>query len=113
MSNNEIVEALIVLNEDDADRTRIEVEKQAQVLHSVSPRVFVVMAEARALEDLSRMENVVAATDAALPGTVLRTLDGPERQWAAAWNLRRVEKSRPGDGLPWDAAGFSPPDRPD
>jgi hypothetical protein len=113
MSNGEAIEALIVLDEHDAARTRSEVEKQAQVLHSVSPRVFVVMAEAQVLEHLSRMENVVAATATDLPDTVLRTLDGPERQWAAAWNLRRIEKSRPGDGLNWDAAGFSPPDRPD
>jgi hypothetical protein len=65
------------------------------------------------MDYLARMEDDIVFTASALPQTALSTLDERERQWAAAWNLRQSKKPpRPGEGLPWDAPGFSPPDRP-
>jgi hypothetical protein len=59
----------------------------------------------------------VGVYDAAPPRDVLATLDEGEQLFVAAW-LARVELARhggvarPGEGLPWDAPGYKPPDAP-
>ena len=106
-------EAIVVLREHDVTETRSKIERETEILQSISPRVFVVKLAAGVLDRLSNMENVAAATASALPPAAMRGLSEPERQWAAAWNLRGTKKSRPGEGLNWDAPGFSPPDRPE
>jgi hypothetical protein len=45
--------------------------------------------------------------------TVLDELDDAGRVYIRAWRDRLVGKpGRTGDGLPWDATGFQPPDHP-
>jgi hypothetical protein len=113
MNDTPSQEAIVVLSEHDVTETRSEIERETEILQSISPRVFVVKLAPGVLDRLSKMENVVASTPSALPATAMRGLSEPERQWAAAWNLRGTKKSRPGEGLNWDAPGFSPPDRPE
>jgi len=47
-----------------------------------------------------------------VPDAVLDKLSEKERLFVSAWATRRVGKERIGDHLPWDAPGYSPPDRP-
>jgi hypothetical protein len=44
---------------------------------------------------------------------VVEELDAGARLFVEAWRAWAGDKSaRPGEGLPWDSAGFEPPDRP-
>ncbi len=47
-----------------------------------------------------------------VPADVLLDLSPGERIFVAAWRDRKAPKTRPGDGLAWDSAGFEPPDPP-
>ena len=77
------------------------------------PRLLVVRGEADRLDHASRLPGVVAAIVDRLPERVLDQLDPTERLFAQAWVAgRRPKVGRPGDGLPWDAPGFEPPDPP-
>ena len=108
----EFVEALVVLEADDAAASRLEqVRQHAVVLQWLPPRIAIVKVPAhRALPD-------------AVPGTSWYTGQIPadeaagftptERLFVDAWLSRRQAKTRPGDGLPWDAPGREPPDWPD
>jgi hypothetical protein len=107
-------EAIVVLREHDVAGTRAAIARETEILQSISQRVFVVRGTPEVLGRLSNMENVAASSASALAPAEMRGLSAAERQWAEAWNLRRAKKkSRPGEGLAWDAPGFSPPDRPD
>ena len=112
MSHPDAKEALVVLDESATPQLRADIERDLVLLQSVSPRMFVVSAAPQDLAQLAQRAEVIAATAAELPAAIVATLNAPERQWAAGWNLRRTEKkARRGDGLAWDAPGFSPPDR--
>jgi hypothetical protein len=107
-------EVLVILSDHEVARVRSQIEQETRVLHSVSPRVFVVEMTAPAMDYLAQMEDEVASTISDVSPAVLDTLNDQERQWVSAWNLRRLKKPRRlGEGLPWDAPGFSPPDRQD
>jgi hypothetical protein len=45
-----------------------------------------------------------------IPADRLLDLAPHERIFVAAWRDRRAAKARAGDGIPWDAPGFEPPD---
>jgi hypothetical protein len=108
----EFVEALVVLEEDDAAGSRLEqVRQHAVVLQWLPPRIAIVLVPAhRALPDRvpgTSWYNGDIAADVAAGFTPT------ERLFVDAWQSRREAKIRPGDGLPWDAAGREPPDWPD
>jgi hypothetical protein len=68
--------------------------------------------------DVRRLPQVpgIGCFAAELPPDVEASLSPQEKLFVHAWRLRGtpdfVTKHRPGDGLPWDAPGFLPPDAP-
>ena len=108
----DFVEALVVLDAQDAAGSRLElVRRHAVVLQSLPPRIAIV-----------RMPADVPLPQA-VPGTSWYTGDIPadvaagftptERLFVDAWLSRRETKTRQGEGQPWDAPGREPPDWPD
>jgi hypothetical protein len=105
----------MVLDEDAVGATLDRLRGTFRVTHVASPRLVVVertpAADAAAAQGV---DGVVAVSDGELPQTLLDRL-GPEDQlFAGAWASRMTDtaKERDGEGLPWDAPGFLPPDPP-
>lgn len=44
-----------------------------------------------------------------VPAEILDNLTATERTFVQAWLARRAAKQRPGDQLPWDSPGYTPP----
>jgi hypothetical protein len=44
-----------------------------------------------------------------VPAEVADGLSAQEQYFVRAWQARRAPKERPGDQLPWDAPGYTPP----
>ena len=89
------------------------------VTASSPPRVTVLQAHRSDLEQVARVSRLALARD--VDGTVVESgdpgvldeLDAGARLFVDAWRSRPLDKpERPGDGLPWDAEGFQPPDPP-
>ena len=108
----EFVEALVVLETDDAAGSRLEqVRQHAVVLQRLPPRIAIVLVPAQGAPP-----SAVPGTDwypGDIPADVAAGFTSTERLFVDAWLSRREAKTRPGDGLPWDAAGREPPDWPD
>jgi hypothetical protein len=86
------------------------------VVESASPRVFVVHADEQTAESLEEHEGVnLFKPDDNLPEELINSLSTAERLFVAGWQQRHQmqNKKRPGEGRPWDAPGFEPPDAPD
>jgi len=87
------------------------------------PRLALVPLPASAVPRLEALPYVVGAYGAAPPADVLAALGDVERLFVTAW-LERVDavsgqgdgghgdEHRRGQGLPWDAPGYQPPDAP-
>jgi hypothetical protein len=89
------------------------------VLATASPRVQVLRASSADLATIaSRARLAVAgASDGRVEkigdDEVLGELDDGARLFVEAWMTPpRGDRERPGDGQPWDAPGFEPPDPP-
>ena len=79
----------------------------AEVVHAVSPRVFVTTAP-------GVLPAGVLFAGTTPPDDVLAGLDAGERLFVDGWLARQSfgDKVRPGDGEDWDAPGRLPPDLP-
>jgi hypothetical protein len=73
------------------------------------PRLAVVEADDAAGAALRSVPEVMGVGEPDLPDDVRAELTDTERLFADAWVLGRQPKTRPGDGLAWDAPGFEPP----
>jgi hypothetical protein len=99
------VEALLVLGGDPSpDLTDV------QVTQKLEPRLYIVLATSARLQELAGEPGVRAVIRAG--DRTPDDLDERETLFAEAWQLSQRQKVRPGDGLAWDAAGFTPPDFP-
>lgn len=96
-----------------------QVAERWPVVSIVEPDVVVVRAPMEDLSEIARFARLVMVRR--LDGGILVTGDEsaldelPEgaRLFVSAWRGRRTDKpDRVGEGQPWDAAGFEPPDRP-
>lgn len=109
-------ELLVVLDEDAADAALEGLRNAFHVTQVAPPRLAVV--ETTKAEDeasLRSMPGVVAVTGADVPVELMGRLRPEEELFVAAWSRRLTEiprKERRGEGLSWDAPGFSPPDAP-
>jgi hypothetical protein len=81
----------------------------AAVVHAVGRLAIV---EAASADELTENPAVRAVTDRALPDELADGLTEGEAALAAAFAARTQKPERTGEGLPWDAAGFEPPDAP-
>jgi hypothetical protein len=95
-------ELLVIL---DNDRRPLEL----RVTQKISPRVVIVQ-----VENEPEIEGALAvlAPGEELAEDVRKTLTQSEAMFVAAFAQRAQPKTRIGDGLDWDAAGFLPPDPP-
>ena len=104
-------EILVVLEPHGAADAVAPLRAVATVTQYLPPRLALVAGDADLTGRIAAMPGVVAVHDAGTPAP----LDAPteeERMFLAAWAARQRPKTRPGEGLSWDAPGMSPPDRP-
>jgi hypothetical protein len=102
--------ALVILEGGDAAARLPELERTVRVVHRLPPRLAIVDAPDEALEALERSTGV-RSHRAPLDAAVLASLGPEERVFAeAALAPSGAKPARPGEGLPWDAPGFEPPD---
>jgi hypothetical protein len=90
------------------------VRQRCHVVSALPPRLLVVEADeqvAQELRVLPGVDDVISEMNNSLPNS----LNESELLFAQAWQQSRHlnDKSRPGEGLNWDAEGFLPPDHPD
>ena len=110
---DDMQEALVVVGESESVSALPRIGELVQVKQQLPPRLAIVEGEARSFEAVRSLPGVVAVCEEAVPDTVLQQLNSTERLFAEAWVVGRKPKTeRRGDGLPWDADGFEPPDRP-
>lgn len=77
------------------------------------PGLATVRASTEEIAALRRLTGVQAVFLRDVPAQFLEALGPGERLFVLAWQVRGGTKlERPGEGLPWDAPGFEPPDRP-
>lgn len=101
-------EVLVILGPDAARAARDAVARVAPILHSVSDRVFSVRGDAGRVRRLPGVALVLTGGESE---DVLRNLSETEALFAKAWLMAKQPKERKGQGLPWDAPGFLPPDQ--
>lgn len=105
-------EALVILDPD-AGGAADAVRREARVTQSLSSRVLVVDAAGADLDRVRRNPGVMRVVAGPEPPGDIPGLDEQEALFVAAWALRQKGKGvRPGEGLDWDAPGFTPPGRP-
>jgi len=90
------------------------VRQRCRVVSALPPRLLVVEADeqvAQGLRVLPGVDDVISGMDNILPNS----LNESELLFVQAWQQSRHldDKARPGEGLSWDAEGFSAPDHPD
>lgn len=106
-------EALIILNPSQViPQDFAAIRSEFTVKQSISNRVFTVDADPAELKRLCQLPGVAYAFCGALPDTEVEYLTEGEALFVDAWSTRQqqVKQSRPGDGLSWDASGFTPPE---
>jgi hypothetical protein len=106
-------EALVIVDEARAEDALSRVGQLVRVAQRLPPRLAIVRGEPGALDAVRSLPGVLAVSEGAVPEDVSQQLNPTEQLFADAWALGRKPKSRPGEGLSWDARGFPPPDLPD
>lgn len=80
----------------------------ARVTQLLPPRL-VLVDDSRAVRDhAADVDGVIGVYDDL--SVLDHDLDDASRAFVRAWDARKRPKSRPGEGLDWDAHGFQPPD---
>lgn len=101
-------EQLVILDAARADAARTELENLVPVTQILPPRLLLVRADHAAREGIRRVAGVIGVF-ATPPADLPADLAPEERVFAAAWAARSKSKTRPGEGLHWDAPGFDAP----
>lgn len=109
-------EVLVILRGGPTAESLVQVCAGCRVQQSASARVGVVECPSGGLSEWSARPGVTVVTGGGdLPPGALEGLDDGEALFVTAWMSRNQEapgKQRRGEGLSWDAPGFSPPDPP-
>lgn len=106
-------ERLVLLSAQDAPKELAALQERYRVSSVLPPKLAVMDlddSEAEAVRHRAGIEALISGPAESLPAS----LNDTEQLFAHAWLLRQqtTGKQRPGDGLAWDAEGFSPPDLP-
>ena len=104
-------EILVILAKEGEESARSFIERTHAIIHSVSPRVFVIRKPTADADRVEPGREILIATAGEVPKEILDTLSNAEELWIAAWSLRNKPKSRLNEGLPWDAPGLQSPDK--
>lgn len=83
-----------------------------QVVHELSPRVWVVVTTAPEVRAEQAAEVGALYWGAAPPSELLARLSPGERMAVEGWLARSRAKARAADGRSWDTPGLVPPDHP-
>jgi hypothetical protein len=106
-------EALVIFDGAQDNTALARVTQLVDVTQRLPPRLAIVRGEGNQLEALRKLPGILAVCEDAVADSILQQLNSAERIFAEAWVAGRQPKAtRPGEGLPWDAPGFQPPDRP-
>ena len=108
-------ELLVIMNEGSTAEGGSELPGRFPIVHTVSPRVFVIEPPGDVSStDIAALPGVVAVSKGGVPPEILAGLDETEGLFVQAWSSRQGESKtqRRGEGLDWDADGFEPPDPP-
>lgn len=106
-------EVLVILDPGSSRAAHERIHSQHRVTQRVSARVFVIQRPAD-LAALRATSGVRGVAEGRVPAELLRGLDETETLFVQAWSERESmrSKTRPGEGLPWDAPNRIPPDPP-
>jgi hypothetical protein len=104
-------EFLVILEPRLADKTLAQLRAIANVTQVLAPRLALVRADPETMARAAQIGGVLDVSDDTLP-ELPQDLSPSERLFVSAWEARRQPKTRPGEGLSWDAPGFLPPDPP-
>lgn len=104
-------ERLVILEPGAASAARAKIEAVAAVTQALEPRLLLIRADPKAAEAVARIAGVAGVHDSP-PAELPSDLTPAERTFVAAWAARGQPKTRPGEGLPWDAPGHLAPDGP-
>lgn len=104
-------ERLVVLDSRNAASALAELLALASVTQVLGARLALVRADDATAARLARISGVHGIHSGVL-GAIPSDLTETERAFVSAWEMRQRPKERPGDGLSWDAPGFTPPDPP-
>jgi hypothetical protein len=105
---------LVILDEDQT-AARQQVLAICRNHQAASGRVLALECPAAELARLQALSGITVITDPNQPLPMEASLTTGESLFVAGWRRRIQEaqtKQRPGDTLPWDAPGFTPPDAP-
>lgn len=101
-------EILVILDAADADRVARAVDQRVRVVHRIPPRLLVVRGT-QDQADLAAIPGVARVVERGVPAPALDGLSAEERLFVGGWLARSAPKERPGEGLAWDAPGYTPP----
>ncbi len=104
-----IQEALLIVDSPNPDQVLSQAGELVRLTQRLPPRLAIIVGESSQLEAVRDLPGVVGVFEAVVPDSVLQRLNPTERLFAEAWVAGRQPKSRPGEGLPWDAGGYEPP----
>lgn len=79
--------------------------KGVRVVQALPPRLAIVEGEAADIALLAKVPRITVLDEA----DTLPDANDAEAMFQHAFALNRLEKHRPGEGLPWDTAGFEAP----
>lgn len=109
---NTVRELLVVLHLSAGDQGLNEVKRETTVIQHVPPRLVLVEGEPNVIDRLRELPGVRSVFRPEDDMGEIGDLSEHERLFVDGWRLRGQPKERPGDGLPWDAPGYLPPDPP-
>lgn len=106
---NTILEVLVILASGNVGH--VVSQFQGVVTQAVSDRIAVVSLPANSVTRLEELDSVDSVITGGKSPMDLSGLTDEEKLFVSAWVSRKTEheKQRGGDGLDWDASGFSSP----
>lgn len=107
-----MLELMVYLQEEHAEATMNELRDRFTVLQVASSHLVVLRVGEHQMEQVAEVEGVERIINTEIPQEILDRLDSTEELFAKAWMVgqQAKTKSRPGEGLDWDAEGFEAPD---
>ena len=107
----EVLDVLVVMDAGQAPGALARLEGLGRVRQQLPPRLVVMAVAGDRLTDVLGVPGVQAVARCGEPVDV-SSPSAAEQLFLAAWVESTRPKQRPGEGQPWDAPGFLPPDRP-
>jgi hypothetical protein len=109
--NTKKLEWLVYLEKEHADNTLEELRSQFSVAQVGSRQLVILRGSAEQKDQLKALNGVQEVFEGSVPSNLIEGLDLSEYLFVKAWSIRQQvkPKTRPGEGLDWDAEGFEAP----